>query len=192
MTDVTDLWGHTPQGRSFAFPNSKGLHVSLAKKDPSEVGPLSRQVMAPYPSRYRKALAFSDILCPLAYRPALRQAFPGEISGTQSGLPCSASTTRTGKTLSLDRKPRVPVSPIHRGITGFMPFGLGLSASLAYLKVTILATVHMRSSCPSSLAPGPPDAGSSCLSLAVWTAPKGRVHCSRRFGPGRCHPRPGR
>lgn len=76
MTTVTDLWGHMPQGRSFAFPNAKGLHVSLAKKDPSEVGPLSRQVMAPYPSRYRKALAFSDILCPLAYRPALRQAFP--------------------------------------------------------------------------------------------------------------------
>lgn len=108
------------------------------------------------------------------------------ISGTQSGLPCSASTTRTGKTLSLDRKPHVPVSPIHRRITGFMPFGQGLSASLAYLEVTILATVHMRSSCPSNLVPGPPDAGSSCHSLAVWTAPKGRVHCSRRFRPGRC------
>ncbi|MHB8544918.1 MAG: hypothetical protein ACYC9S_13090 [Leptospirales bacterium] len=59
----------------------KDSRVSLAKKDPPEVGPLSRKVMAPYPSRYRKAFAFSGILCPLAYRPALRQASPEESPG---------------------------------------------------------------------------------------------------------------
>lgn len=48
-------------GGLLPFQIRKASTVSLVREAPPGVDPLSRMVIAPYPSRYRKTLAFSEI-----------------------------------------------------------------------------------------------------------------------------------
>ena len=51
------------------------------------------RALNPYPPHYRMAFASSILLCPHAYRLALRLAFP---YGKRTGFPCSVSVTTNG------------------------------------------------------------------------------------------------
>jgi hypothetical protein len=122
MAVATGLRGHTSQGRSFAFPNSKGLPSFSCEERPAGSGPAFTEGDGTLSFPLQEGLRFFRHPLPARVSAGLAAGFPGRVSGTRSGLPCSAPMTRTGKTLSLDRKPCVPVSPIHGGIAGFVPF----------------------------------------------------------------------
>ena len=130
---------------------------------------------APYPTHYRRAFAFSDILSPLGRRSPLRGFYRRMLIPDPMGVTAFRhdDTEREGASF----RPPIMVSLSSQWVGEQpigSPFGSGLSASFD------LSTIHGPSdggsrefSLRPSLVSGPPDAGRPGSRLAGRSAPEG-------------------